>query len=223
MVGWMDSADWKSLTVYMLDFEGSPVSGVVEYGVVELSGGTIRSCQTALCQPVGRIGARDREVHGISENQATRHPPFASLYEQFVGYRRSGVLAAHNRHAENTFLKDTWPIPPVVPDWRGRSGTAQEWGPWVDTLSIYRALYPGLDSYGLGELVTLFRCGTRIEGLAEAHCPPGRRRPHCALYDALASAVLLLRLEETEDLQNRITLEWLLQLSQGRESQQELF
>jgi len=219
----VDSRDWKTVTVYMVDFEGSPSSGVVEYGVVALAGAEIHSTETALCLPVGRIGERDREVHGISESLARGHPPFSSLYDQFVGYRRSGILAAHNRHAENTFLKDTWPIPPRVPDWRGGPGEAQEWGPWIDTLSIYRALYPGLESYGLGELAGFFRCLERIDRLAKLHCPEGRRRSHCALYDALASAVLLLRLEETEDLRNRMSLEWLLLLSQGRQSQQELF
>jgi len=102
----MASADWKTVTVHMLDFEGSPSSGVVEYGVVTLAGGRIRSTETALCRPVGRIGIRDREVHGISESEAIRHAPFSSRFEEFVALRRSGILAAHNRHAENTFLRD---------------------------------------------------------------------------------------------------------------------
>jgi DNA polymerase III epsilon subunit-like protein len=59
--------------------------------------------------------------------------------------------------------------------------------------------------------------------LAGAHCPIGRRRPHCALYDALASALLLLRMEEEADLAGRVSLHWLLRISEGVSAQQELF
>jgi DNA polymerase-3 subunit epsilon len=217
------AGDWKDTPVYMLDFEGSPGSGVVEYGVVELRGGRIESTATALCRPSGPISARDREVHGIGEADAREAPPFADAYEQFVAYRRGGVLAAHNRHAENAFMKATWALPPAVPDWRGGSGEAQEWGPWIDTLSLHRALYPGLAGYGLGELVEVFGIRPQLAELAGVHCPPGRRKPHCALYDALASALLLLRLEQAAQLSGRMTLHWLLLLSEGASAQQELF
>ncbi|HSH09957.1 MAG TPA: 3'-5' exonuclease [Oceanipulchritudo sp.] len=219
----MEATDWKSVTVHMMDFEGSPGSGVVEYGVVELKGGRIQGTTTGLCHPVGSISARDWEVHGISELETKGRAPFSDLYEAFVGYRRSGIFAAHNRHAENTFLKSTWPLPPTVPDWRGGGESAQEWGPWIDTLSIYKALYPRLDSYALGDLVGFFGGKAELDRLALKHCPPDRRKPHCALYDALASTILLLRLEGTEDLKDRITVGWLLQLSEGRKAQQELF
>ena len=211
----MQEADWKAIPVYMMDFEGSPATGVVEYGVVCLHNGQIQWAETALCRPTGSIPSRDREVHGISESEAVRGTPFASLYGTFVEYRRNGIFAAHNRHAENTFLKDTWAVPPVVPDWRNGQASAQEWAPWIDTLSIYKALYPGLDSYALGDLVRTFGLGQELRILAEAHCPRQRQRPHCALYDALASSAASLA--------GRISTAWLLQLSEATNSQQELF
>jgi DNA polymerase-3 subunit epsilon len=145
------------------------------------------------------------------------------VYGKFVDFRRHGVYAAHNRHAENGFLKSTWALPPAVPDWRNGSGTAQEWGPWIDTLTLYRALYPGLEGYGLGELVDRFGLRHELQSVADKHCPPNRCKPHCALFDALASALLLLRLERESALANRLTLGWLLQISEGRAPQQELF
>jgi DNA polymerase-3 subunit epsilon len=219
----MDTTNWKSATVHMIDFEGSPSSGVVEYGVVTLRGGRIAAAEGRLCRPTGHILSREREVHGISEGAAAAHPPFSDHFERFVDLRRGGVLAAHNRHAENTFIKDTWALPPSVPDWRAGSGMAQEWGPWIDTLSIYKSVYPGLDSYGLGDLVSRFGLMERLEALGLQYCAEIRRKPHCALYDALASALLLLQMEDTEELKGRITVTWLLQLSQGVEAQQELF
>jgi len=45
---------------------------------------------------------------------------------------------------------------------------------------------------------TVFRAGEidgrltpRLDALAAEHCPPNRRRYHCALYDALAAALVL--------------------------------
>jgi DNA polymerase-3 subunit epsilon len=219
----MHDNDWRKAPVYMMDFEGSSSSGVVEYGVTSLLGGEIRETWTAVCHPTGTILSRDFGVHGIRQPEADERPPFSSHYSLFVGFRRSGILAAHNRHAENNFIKDTWAVPPVVPDWRAGSGEAQEWGPWIDTLSIYRSLYPRLESHGLGNLVEVFALREELEALAGNHCPNNRRRPHCALYDALASALLLLRLEREANLAGRITVGWLLQLSQETPSQTELF
>ena len=219
----MDGLDWKSAHVYMIDFEGSPTSGVVEYGIVHLHAGGIRGAETALCRPTGRISPRDREVHGIGDADAMRHEPFSSHYGQFVELRRQGLFAAHNRHAENSFIKNTWALPPAVPDWRTGTGMAQEWGPWIDTLSLYKAIYPRLESYGLGELTEAFGLRRQLDGLAARHCPGKRSRPHCALYDALASSLLLLYLEGLEEMRDRMSIRWLLQLSQGLEPQQELF
>lgn len=207
----------------MMDFEGSSTSGVVEYGVVLIRKGEIQETHTSLCRPMGFIGARDREVHGIGDSETREEAPFSRAWDLFVNFRRSGIFAAHNRHAENNFLKATWAVPPEVPDWRGEQVSAQEWGPWIDTLSIYRKVYPGLESYGLGELTDLFGCRDETDRLAAVHCPPGRRNPHCALYDALASALLLTRLEGVEELRGRISLNWLLQMSSEQSSQQELF
>ena len=207
----------------MMDFEGSSSSGVVEYGVVRLLSGQVCETWTALCRPTGEILSRERIVHGITSKQAGDEEPFADAFRMFVDFRREGIFAAHNRHAENGFLKDTWALPPAVPDWRRGEKTAQEWGPWIDTLSIYRSLFRGLESYSLGSLVDLFGLQEELEQLAEKFCPENRSRPHCALFDALASSLLLLRLESEEMLKDRISSGWLLQLSQEATPQTELF
>lgn len=206
-----------------MDFEGSATSGVVEYGVVLIRKGEILSTETALCAPVGEISPWDREVHGIRDSDLSGSELFSENYRQFVDYRKNGVLAAHNRHAENNFLKSTWAIPPSVPDWRKGVGVAQEWGPWIDTLAIYKDLYPALESYALVELVKQFMLQDELDRLAEKHCPGNRRKAHCALYDALASSLLLVRLASEESLSSYLSLDWLLQFSGGNSPQQELF
>lgn len=214
---------WHQTPLHMMDFEGGPASGVVEFGVVTLQYGQIQQTRTGLCRPTGTITEADRAVHGISEHASAPHPPFADYYEAFVALRRSGIFAAHNRHAENQFLSRTWALPPAVPDWSHPHQFIHQWGPWIDTLQIYRTLYPGQSAYGLGDLLQLFHLHEDMARLAATHCPPKRARTHCALYDALASALLLLRLDSETTLHHRLTPAFLLQNSHQLDSQGELF
>jgi len=208
----MVNVDWRSVDIYMMDFEGSPESGVVEYGVVHLREGEVIETTTALCQPEGPIGERDRQVHGLHGSQLEARKPFQEAYATFTSWRRQGVFAAHNQGAENLFLKRAWPMPPDVPDWEKEATLCRTWGPWIDTLNLYRAVYPGLDSYSLSDLVRIFDLGDSLGALARSNCPPERSKPHCALYDALASALLLLRLGKEEGFAG-MTLAWLIEYS----------
>ena len=73
-----------------------------------------------------------------------------------------------------------------------------EWGPWVDTCRLARAWLPTLGDHRLGSLVAVFRLGGRLDALAAKHCPANRRKYHCALYDALAAALVLRALCSVE-------------------------
>ena len=74
---------------------------------------------------------------------------------------------------------------------------------------IYAQLYPRLESGRLESLVTA--CGLQgdLDALASAHCPAGRRGYHCALYDALAGALLLGSLARQPQLGSLTTLQLL--------------
>lgn len=218
----------QTAAIQVIDFEGSPRSGVVEFGVVTLCGGQIHSTATRLCRPHGRILAEESSVHGLTGPCLEGWDPFASYFSLFVDLRRTGVLAAHNRHAEEAFLRRTWPIPPPVPDWQGWPSAGllpsiNAWGPWIDTLAIYRHCYPGLDDYGLMALVRQFNCQQQLEAAAKRYCPPRRCRPHCALFDALACACLLLRLQTEPALAGSLDIAGLLVASQSIPAQTELF
>ena len=63
-------------------------------------------------------------------------------------------------------------------------------GPWIDTLKIARKAWPECPSYALEDLIEILGLRQRIETL----CPG--RGAHDALYDAVASAVLLEHLIE---------------------------
>lgn len=213
----------------MIDFEGTRQSGIVEYGVVTLLAGQIVATYSRLCAPVGTITDSDRLQHGISEAAAMEHPPFDAEWEFFAGLRETGPLCAHNCAVEDGLLKTVWVCPRNSPDFsKEASLPSQSWGPWLDTLHLYRRIYPGLSSYKLGALIEMFGLKEVLKAVAQTSCPPKRGQYHCALYDALASALLLQRLWEEPEF-DELTLPWLIVNSapsmriRDDFSQQELF
>jgi len=184
--------------IHVIDFEGSRRSGVVEYGVATITGGRVVAAHTRLCAPTGSVTAAESAVHGISENDIAAAAPFAAEQALFADLRQSGPFAAHHATIEQSLLRRAWPVPPAAPDFAASAPAAAarvaDWGPWLDTRRIYENLYPAQSSYQLMDLIQAFVLSEELTNLAAEHCPAHRRRAHCALYDALAAALLLLRL-----------------------------
>lgn len=214
--------------VHVIDFEGSRQSGIVEYGIATVAGGRITGAHTRICAPIGTISDRDREQHRISEERAREEAPFHEEWPLFSGLRREGPFCAHHVVVEAGLLQGVWPCPGQVPNFAEDGVPAADWGPWLDTLQLYRRIYPGLESYQLAALVSFFQLQPTLDAQAALLCPPKRRRYHCALYDALASALLLIRLLGEKELASA-SLRWLIQQSASSEGklqsmqQQELF
>ena len=203
---------WTEQPIHFVDFEGSVASGILEYGVATLLGGRITATETRPCAPTGRIRPEDTLIHGLSEESLARHEPFSADWELFARYRESGPLAAHFAGAEGSLLRATWPYPRNSPDFARPGGRVIEWGPWIDTGRIYSQLYPNQDSARLEALVVAGGLQGELDLLAEKHCPIGRRSYHCALYDALAGALLLASLARQPQLAS-LTVTQLLALS----------
>jgi DNA polymerase III epsilon subunit-like protein len=204
--------------LHVIDFEGHPRYGVVEYGVVTLGAGGIETTATGLCAPTGEIPPADTRVHGIDRTMAEGRAPFAVEYERFVALRRTGLFVAHNASVEHNLLKATWAFPPFVPGWLETGGEVADWGPWLDTLVLARALDATAESHALEALSYGSALKERIDALARVHCPEVRRRPHCALYDALATAVWL---EATTGF--AAAVDWFQRSQPGGQAQGELF
>ena len=185
---------WIEQPIFFVDFEGSRVSGVLEYGIVGLLRGEIVQANTRLCRATGTVRPEDTAVHGLSGEMLGARPPFADEWELFAGLREQGPLAAHYAGVENALLKSVWPYPRNSPDFARDGERVIDWGPWVDTARLYGQFYPALDSGALESLV--HACGLQLELdlVAGQYCPSDRCRYHSALYDALAGALLLGRL-----------------------------
>jgi DNA polymerase-3 subunit epsilon len=200
--------------IHIIDFEGSRRSGVVEYGVVTLLGDQVKETRTRLCAPTGTMHAREIQQHGIGKELLAGAKPFSEDWDYFANLRASGPLGAHNAGYEAALLTDVWTCPRRSPDFARPDSDAgiADWGPWLDTLQIYRRLYPDLERHNLGDLIEAFRLSEMLADYAQRYCPENRRRYHSALYDALASACLLLHLLKEPALKE-VTLPWLLQQS----------
>lgn len=193
---------WWEQTLQVIDFEGTRRSGIIEYGLVTLQGGTLAGVHTGLCRATGPVRAADRRTHGLRGDEGLE--PFADpvRYAWWVARRREGIFAAHHASVEAGLLAAAWPYPPFSPDWRRPGHELAAWGPWLDSRRLAEAAWPGQESYGLGALITALNLQDTLDDIAHEACPAGRRRYHCALYDALASALLLRAAAEVEALRD---------------------
>lgn len=120
-----------------------------------------------------------RKVHGITTEDLAGAPSLLSLWPEIKRLLAGRVVVAHGHGTEKRFL---------------RAFPGHPFGPWIDTLHLYRAAWPRLDSYALGDLCDRFA----LTGpLGDAH--PSRRW-HDALFDASASALLVGHLVTALDL-----------------------
>jgi DNA polymerase III epsilon subunit-like protein len=206
---------WPDHLIHFVDFEGSTVSGILEYGVVSLRGGRIVATGGRLCRPAGRVRAEETAVHGLAPEALADRAFFSDEFEIFARLREGGPLAAHFANAENTLLKAIWPYPRAVPDFAREEGAGRllDWGPWIDTGRLYPQARSSADGpLGLAELVAAEGLQGRLDALAAEYCPVERRHYHAALYDALAGALLLMRLAELPGWSDK-SLRWLIEHS----------
>ncbi len=183
---------WDDLPIHVIDFEGGPHCGIVEFGVVTIRGSQILDMSTRLCRPKRAIARREIATHGITNEAAARVPPFAQEWDRFAGLRETGPFAAHFASAENAMLKAVFPFSRLCDGWIEADKKTAEWGPWLDTGYLYRNYGDDPTSLKLADLVLRWELQHELDALALRFCPAERRRYHCALYDALACSLLLM-------------------------------
>lgn len=199
---------WKETPIHFIDFEGARSCGVLEYGVATVVGGEIVATSTRLCRALGRVRPEDSAVHGIRAEDTSYAAPFSEEWEVFAGLRGRGPFAAHFSSTEDSLIRATWPYARVSPDFAHPGGTSAEWGPWIDTGRLIPGCLSGLRSARLEDLVSACGLCGELDDVASRHCPEGRSQFHAALYDALASALLLIALGRRPEFAE-MTIPWL--------------
>lgn len=119
------------------------------------------------------IDPKVQKENQLMDHELKNAPTLLSLWPIFQERLRGRYLVAHGRGTEKRFL---------------RAFPMHGFGPWIDTLTLTRAMVPGLSSYQLSDLILYFGL---VEQVA-VYLPDFRW--HEALSDALASLLLLLHL-----------------------------
>ena len=103
-------------------------------------------------------------------------------------------IAAHNSYIEKNLIKNYFP-------YQVDKATKQVIkNKWLDTLEIYRKLYPNLEKYDLKSLIKTFISDTALKKEVDERCSNHKRNYHNSLFDAICVYHLVSRLEKTINL-----------------------
>ncbi len=120
-----------------------------------------------------------RKIHGIGPEQLTDAPSLLSLWPEVKSRLSGSVVVAHGKGTEKRFL---------------RAFPGHGFKPWIDTLLLARAAWPELPDHSLGALCEMHALTAEIGEIIPA------KSWHDALFDAVASLVLLARIIESHAL-----------------------
>ena len=123
-----------------------------------------------------------QKLHGIGKQELTHAPTLLSLWPECKARLGSAVVVAHGRGTEKRFL---------------RSFPGHGFGPWVDTLPLSRALWPDLDDHSLGSICEQLGLCAAVHELVSG------KTWHDALFDAVASLVLLIHIIELHQIEGQ--------------------
>lgn len=109
--------------------------------------------------------------HARQRAAIAQAPAQETVWLAFHPLLSGNVLVAHNIGTERTHLNRMAPL--------------HRYGPWIDTLTLARKVYPGLGDYSLDALIARLGLLPRLLTLRPAY------RAHDACSDALACALFL--------------------------------
>ncbi len=123
-----------------------------------------------------------QQVHGITKEQLKDAPKLMLLWPQLKLRLADKVVVAHGHGTEKRFL---------------RAFPAHGFGPWVDTLHLSRAAYPELTDYSLANICNSLNLTDDINHFADLASADHTIIWHDALYDSIASIILLRHIVHT--------------------------
>lgn len=168
-----------------LDFESAgarkgETDEVVQVGVAVCDGldwANLRMFRTYV-RPAGKVAWTASRVHGIAAETVSGAPLFTELWPVLRGLLGGRVVVAHGAATEKRHLRK-FPL--------------HGFGPWIDTLPWARAVWPEAGSHRLEDAVAAAGEDDRLRRLVPTI------DWHDALFDAVATLVLLRRAVEITD------------------------
>jgi DNA polymerase III subunit epsilon len=128
-----------------------------------------------------------QQVHGISKEHLADAPKLMLLWPEIKRRLSGNVVVAHGHGTEKRFL---------------RAFPGHGFGPWVDTLHLTRAAYPDLGDYSLGNICREYDLQDEINHISQTSSLNKPISWHDALYDSIASIVLLKHIIQNFSLQD---------------------
>ena len=130
----------ERFTVYVVDFEGSLATGILEYGLVGIDSiEGVFSAEGAFCKNRGRISDAEFAQHHISEERVAGYEDFINVVPRFAELRAKSFFCAHNAAFENALLNSYCPV--VLNTYGVGAGSQAFWGPWLDTCVLYKKYF----------------------------------------------------------------------------------
>lgn len=167
----------SSVTLAALDFEGTgagagEVDEPVQVGMaVALPGlGDPTDFFRSFIRVTRAIRSSARQLHGIDDEKIKEAPSMGALWPELKTRLGGAVVVAHGASTEQRFL---------------RAFPFHGFGPWIDTLTMARALLPEMSDHALGSVVGALN----LEPEVRRWCPESSW--HDALFDAVACLVFL--------------------------------
>jgi DNA polymerase III alpha subunit (gram-positive type) len=158
----------------IIDFEGCLQGGIREIGIIETIDLEIANTWDVT----------------IKEKQDVTNTLLA-VFEEKPNY-----IVAHNAQIEKNLIREYLPYP----KYEERVGLHSHWGPWLDTLTAYRTLYPSIKDYSLEKLTATFVEIKDLNALVKSYCQEEKGKAHFALYDAICTLMLVKRIAKLIDL-----------------------
>lgn len=129
---------------------------IVEIAAIRVEcDGTRRTFQT-LIHPEQKIPYGAMCVHGIRDCDVANAPKFHEIAPQFMAFAQGSTLVAHNARFDLGFLQESL-TRCGLPPWDGKA---------MDSIPVFKQVFPGLKSYKLQILRELFQLG---RGDEQAH------------------------------------------------------
>lgn len=158
----------------VIDFEGNRTKGIQQASLIDFTDFEIIHCSEFL------------NTDGIFTDWI-----LSSTCNYQIDY-----WVAHNANVEKNLIKDHAP-------YRANFSTFSkeiQWGPWIDTLTLYQTLYPNLQDFRLQILSKEFLISSEIDSLVEQLCNRTGKKFHQSMFDSIITFLLLRRLRDSIDL-----------------------
>lgn len=167
---------WEKSNFLVIDVEGNLNNGIREAALILVNEGKV-ICGTEFSKEFGAKESIDSQIIGYFSKDENQIPC---------------VLVSHNCSIEHNMLSQLMPYRPST------NNKVEEilWEPWIDSMIVYKKLYPDEQNYNLKSLVDRFINPNEIEKLAKEYCQINKKKYHHAMYDAIACYLLIKRIAD---------------------------